>query len=153
YFPVLGVSATIGRLLGPEDDPAEGKSPVAVLSHAYWKTHLAGSPAVLNDTIVVNGQALTIVGVAAAGFDGTTFGPRPAVYVPITLSRLLNPQSYGFGDRTSYWIYLFARLRPGVSIERARQDINIPYQAILNDVEASLQTDLTPSSLSRFKAR
>jgi hypothetical protein len=44
YFPVLGVRPALGRLLGPADDRAPAAAEAAVLSHAYWTTHLAPTP-------------------------------------------------------------------------------------------------------------
>ena len=73
------------------------------------------NPGVLGDTLIVNGQHLTIVGVAPEGFDGTTLGAKPQVFVPITLRGLMNPGFNQFHNRRSYWAYLFARLRPGVT--------------------------------------
>ena len=67
YFPVLGVKPAIGRLLSPEDDQKVGESLVVVLSHAYWTTRFDRNPGVLNDTLIVNGQHLTIVGRRAGG--------------------------------------------------------------------------------------
>ena len=72
YFPVLGVRPALGRLLTPEDDRTTGESHVVVLSHAYWRMRFDESPSVLNDTMTVNGQLMTIVGVAERGFEGTT---------------------------------------------------------------------------------
>jgi hypothetical protein len=72
YFPVLGIQPAVGRLLDPRDDQKVGESLVAVLSHSYWLSRFDGNPSVLNETLVVNGQHLTIVGVAPAGFEGTT---------------------------------------------------------------------------------
>jgi putative ABC transport system permease protein len=152
YFPVLGVGPALGRLLGPGDDQASGASPVAVLGYGYWSTQLASDPHVLNSIIRVNGQAFTVVGVAPRGFEGTTLGIVPAVYLPITMRETL----FGTGDptnRRSYWMYLFARLKPGVSLEQARAAINVPYHAIINDVEAPLQQDMSDSTLARFKAK
>ena len=91
YFPVLGIQPALGRLLSPADDRAVGESKVVVLSHAFWQTRFDASPNVLNDTLIVNGQSLTIVGVAPRGFDGTTLGVRPEVFVPITLRGLMSP--------------------------------------------------------------
>ena len=136
YFPVLGVQPALGRLLGPQDDRAVGESHVVVLSHGYWQTRFAESPAVLGARMIVNGQPMTIVGVAPRGFGGTTLGSKPAVFVPITLRGLMQPNFRGFDDRKSYWAYLFARLAPGVSIERARAAINVPYRALINDIDA-----------------
>ena len=67
YFPVLGVRPALGRLLGPGDDAVVGESHVAVLGYSYWQNRFASNPSVLNDTLTVNGQSLTIVGVAARG--------------------------------------------------------------------------------------
>src|SRR5262245_2209691 len=111
YFPVLGLQPAVGRLLDPRDDQKVGESLVAVLSHSYWLSRFDGNPSVVNETLVVNGQHLTIVGVAPAGFEGTTLGSRPQVFVPITLRNLLEPGWNDFHNRRSYWTYLFARLR------------------------------------------
>jgi predicted permease len=152
YFQVLGLRPALGRLLGPGDDPSVGESPVVVLSHAYWQTNFAGSSAVLNETLIVNGQALTIVGVAPAGFYGTTLGEIPNVYVPITLHDSMQPGS-PMNRRRNYWAYLFARLKPGVSIEQARTAINVPYRTIINEVEVPLQQGMSAQILDRFKAK
>jgi len=85
YFPLLGLQPALGRLLGPDDDRKVGESRVAVLSYSYWQTRFGLNPNVLNDSLIVNGQSLTIVGVAPRGFDGTTLGVRARVFVPITL--------------------------------------------------------------------
>ena len=84
---------TLGRLLGPGDDMTVGGHPVAVLSHSFWRNRLGGDPAVVDKSIVVNGTTMTIVGVAPAGFDGTTLGSRPYVFVPITMRGLMSPGS------------------------------------------------------------
>ena len=91
YFPVLGVQPALGRVLGPSDDERFGEHYVAVLSYRYWETQLGADRSILNQTIVVNGQAMTVVGVAARGFDGTTLGAKPDVFVPLTLRTQINP--------------------------------------------------------------
>src|SRR5262249_3178059 len=109
-------------------------------------------PTILNRQITVNGQSLTIVGVAPKGFDGTTIGMRPAMFAPITLRSLLDVET-GWSLRTDYWAYLFARLRPGVTIEAARASLGSQYHAIINDVEAALQKDISPQTMARFRAK
>ncbi|HMF98882.1 MAG TPA: ABC transporter permease, partial [Vicinamibacterales bacterium] len=150
YFPVLGVPPAIGRLLGPDDDRTIGESHVVVLSHAYWLRRFGGDPGVVNQPITVNGQVMTIVGVAPRGFDGTTLGQKPLVFAPITMRGFSQPFK-GFDNRRSYWAYLFARLKPGVSIEQARAALAPPYHQIINDVEVPLQTGMSPQTLARFK--
>ncbi len=152
YFPVLGIQPAVGRLLDPRDDQKVGESLVAVLSHGYWLSRFDGNPAVVNETLIVNGQHLTIVGVAPAGFEGTTLGSKPQLFVPITLRNLLEPGWNQFGNRRSYWAYVFGRLRPGVSIDQARSQLNVQYQALVND-EAGLQKGMSDQTLARFKAK
>lgn len=160
YFPLLGVRPALGRLLTPEDDVTVGSHFVVVLSEAYWRTRFEANPNILNETLMVNGQALTIVGVAARNFHGTSLGTRPDVYVPITMQGLMQPgfvrptpNGNGFENRRSYWVYVFGRLKPDVSIEAARTAINGPYRAILNDVEAPLQVGMSEQTMARFKAK
>jgi predicted permease len=151
YFPVLGLRPSLGRLLGPDDDRQPGESHVAVLSYAYWETTFGRDAGVLNQTIIINGQAMTVVGVAPRGFVSTTLGSRPQVFVPITMRSLMLPGWKGFDDRRRYWAYLFARLKPGVSLEQAQAGINVPYHAITNNVEASLQQGLSEKTLTAFR--
>ena len=91
YFPVLGLQPALGRLFSADDDRNIGGHFVTVLSHDYWTTTLGSNPAVLNDTIIVNGLALTVVGVAPRGFSGTTLGSEPKVFVPLTMRVLMLP--------------------------------------------------------------
>jgi predicted permease len=158
YFPVLGIVPARGRLLDPNDDRAVGQSNVVVIGHAFWRDTLEGSPAVLNDTLIVNGQPMTIVGVTPPGFHGTTLGSRPDVYVPITMQGFMQPgtvrKDYNvFENRRAYWIYLFARLKPGVTIEQARAALQPQYHAIVNDVEAPLQKGMSEETLARFREK
>jgi putative ABC transport system permease protein len=153
YFPVLGIQPALGRLLSPDDDRLVGESLVVVLSHGYWSTHFASDPNILNQSMIVNGQTVTIVGVAPRGFDGTTLGAKPQVFVPITLRGLMQPAFRGWANRQNYWAYLFARLRPGVSIEYARATLNAQYHTIVNDIEAPLQKGMSEQTMARFRAK
>ena len=153
YFPTLGVVPAIGRLLDGNDDRTIGESRVAVLSYGYWSTRFGASPAVLNEPLTVNGHPLTIVGVAPRRFTGTTIGSRPQVFVPITLRAEMEPGFKGFDNRRTYWAYVFGRLKPGVTIDQAKAAINAPYHAIINGIEAPLQTGMSDQTMTRFKSR
>jgi predicted permease len=152
YFPVLELRPALGRLLDSHDDQLVGESRVAVLSYDYWLSRFGRDPAILDRQLIVNGQSLTIVGVAPQGFGGTTIGMRPAVFVPITLRSLLDDDT-GWSLRTDYWAYLFARLRPGVTLDAARASLGTGYHAIINDVEAPLQKDMSAQTMARFRAK
>ena len=54
----------------------------------------------------------------------------------------------GLDNRRSYWVYLFARLQPGATIDQAKAAVDVPYAAIVNDVEAGLQDDMSPATLA-----
>jgi predicted permease len=153
YFPILGVQPALGRVLTWDDDRNIGGHFVTVLSYDYWATRLGANPAVLNQTIVVNGQPLTIVGVAQKGFTGTTLGSEPKVFVPITMRGQMSPGWKGFDNRQSYWAYLFGRLKPGTSIEQGRAGLNAVYKPIVTDVEAPLQKGMSDQTLARFTAK
>jgi predicted permease len=154
YFPVLGLRPALGRVFEPVDDAVRGEPHVVVLAHDFWRARFAGNPDVIGRTILVNGVSLTIIGVAPQGFRGTTRGLVPQVFVPLTLKGLLRPlNDPGFDNRRSYSLYLFARLRPGVSIDRARAAINRPYQEIITGIEAPLQPGMSEQTLARFKQK
>lgn len=153
YFPTLGVRPALGRLLTSSDDQSIGTNFVVVLSYAYWQSRLGGDPDVLGKPLVVNGQAMTIVGVAPEGFDGTTLGLRPLVYVPISMLGKLLPGFNDFTERRSYWVYLFARLKPGVTLQQADAGLNALYHAIVNDVEVPLQQGMSDAMMAQFRVK
>jgi predicted permease len=155
YFPVLGLQPALGRLLGPEDDRTLGGDFVVVLSHAHWRTRFDGRADVLGESITVNGQPMTIVGVAPAGFHGTVLGERPDVFVPLTMHGVMIPQ---WGERLAenrraYWLYLFARLEPGRTLDSARAAINARYQPIIQEIEVPLQKGMSEATLERFRSK
>jgi predicted permease len=139
YFSVLGLRAALGRLLDTEDDGIDGQAESVVLSYAYWQRELASDPNVLGRKLTVNGVPLTIVGVAPRGFHGTTVGARANVFVPISFPRVDSPWAIPDHDNRGYsWVYLFARLAPGMQLEAATSAINPTYQAILSEIDVPL---------------
>ena len=154
YFPTLGLQPAMGRLIGPADDETLGAHPVVVLAYDYWTTTLGGDPAVLNQTMIINGQQLTIIGVAPQGFEGTTLGSQPSIFVPMSMRVALRYGSVkGMESRQNYWAYVFARLRPGVSMQQAKTAINAVYHPIINDIEAPLQKGMSDQTMKKFRAK
>ena len=152
YFPVLGVAPAIGRLIGPGDDRAPGESDVVVLSHALWQSRFDSRASVLEETLTINGRPMKVIGVAPSGFEGTTAGIRPHVFVPITMRTFMEPAFRAdLDNRRSYWTYLFARLKPGVTIDQAALAVNQPYRRLLNEVDAPLQKGMSDATLERFR--
>ncbi|MGA2117679.1 MAG: ABC transporter permease [Bryobacteraceae bacterium] len=133
YFPVLGVEPLIGRLLAPADDVSGAGNPVAVLGYGYWHDRLGGRAEVLNQPIRVNGQVFTVVGVAREGFNGITLGDTPDVYLPLSFKPLMTPGWDGTNRFDDYWIYCFARLRPGVTRAQAAAGLNQTFAGQMED--------------------
>ena len=153
YFPVLGIQPFTGRLLGPQDD-TPGNA-VAVLGYRYWRDKLGADASVLNQTIKVNGQPFTVAGIAPANFIGTTVGTDPSVYLPISFKPLLTEGWNGTDKLADYWIYLLARLKPGVTRPQAEAALNGPYSGVVAEMAATIggktgQTDGKIEKTPRF---
>jgi predicted permease len=137
YFPVLGVKPLLGRTISPEDDgvppgPGAGNA-VALLGYGYWHDRLGGETSVLNQPIRINGLVFTVVGVTPKGFNGTALGNEPAAYVPLCFKPRLTPDWTDTDRWDDYWLYLFARLKPGVAPARAAAALNGPYGALVEE--------------------
>ena len=152
YFPVLGLNAAAGRLLTPEDDKVIGANFVTVLSYKFWEDKFGKDLKVIGQPIIVNGKSYTVVGVAPEKFDGTTKGSRSLVFLPISMRGEIQRFSR-WEDRRNYWVYLFARLKPGMTIEAAAPAVNAVYHPIITDVEAPLQKGMSDKTMEGFKKK
>jgi predicted permease len=154
YFSVLGLRPALGRLLEAQDDRIDGQAESVVLSYAYWQRELGGDPGALGRKLTVNGTPLTIMGVAPEGFHGTTVGARASVFVPITFPGADRPTAIPKHDvRGAYWVYMFARLEPGMDVEAATSTINQLYRGILSEVEVPLVTAPDPETREAFRTK
>ena len=131
YFPLLGVRPLVGRLIAPQDDLGGGNA-VAVLGYGYWHDRLGARTGVLNQSIRINGHVFTIVGVAPRRFTSTTLGFEPDAYVPISFEPALG--AFWGGEKLDhYWVYLLARLKPGVTRQQAAAALNGTYGALVEE--------------------
>ncbi|MGV3709314.1 MAG: ABC transporter permease [Gemmatimonas sp.] len=153
YFPMLGVKPAIGRLFVPADDDKIGNNFVVVLSYALWQSRLGGDPKIVGEQITVNGKSMTVIGVTPEDFTGTTLGATPDVYVPISMRGEVESYFKQFENRRSYWIYLFGRLKPGVTIEQATAQINGIYTPIITNIEAPLQNGMSDATMQKFRTK
>ncbi len=112
FFLVLGSRAIVGRMLRPEDD-RRGAAPVAVISHAWWRSRFGRDPAVLGRRLALpNSQVVTVVGIAPAGLEYPT---GTDVWVPF--STLAVPEVIPVG-----------RLRPGVRASEAAAELRASFE-------------------------
>jgi predicted permease len=128
YFEILGVQPAQGRLLASSDDRTPGAHPVAVLSHAFWRSRFGGRPDVVGTEVLLNGQRFTVVGVAPEGFEGSQLGVRRQLYVPMMMQAVMRPPRAGYSGemdpdllrrRDNRWLTALGRLKAGVTPEQA----------------------------------
>ena len=134
YFSLLGLKPAEGRLFVPEDSAARGASPVAVLSNRYWTQHFASDPAVINQSVLINGSPFTIIGVLQPGFNSIIGETIPDIFVPITMKAQMTPEWDELEDRRSKWLNIVARLKPGITTQQAEAGIT-PLWKSLRQVE------------------
>ena len=149
YFPLLGVRPLVGRLIAPEDDIGGGDA-VAVLGYGYWHDRLGARPGVLNQSIRINGHVFTIVGVAPRRFTSTTLGFEPDAYVPISFEPAIGAFWGSTEKLDSYWVYLLARLKPGVARQQAAAALNGTYGALVEE-QAKTIHDQDDNHIRRFR--
>jgi hypothetical protein len=92
FFSTLGVRAATGRLFGSGGPERPGTVPIMVLSHTYWTRRFHRDPTVVGRTLLLNGQPMTVVGVAAAEFRGMSILPSD-VWVPAVMIPTLDPEN------------------------------------------------------------
>ena len=115
-FPMLGVSPMLGRnILQEEDQP--GHADVMILSYGLWARRFNSDPKVLGRTVTVNGRASTVIGVMPPGFNFPL--RRSAVHTPSPYVEFWAPIS----GNTQGGLGAVARLRPGATLEQARQEV------------------------------
>jgi predicted permease len=118
YFQVLGTRMTLGRGFGPEQR-VRGGAPVAVISNALWQRRFASDPAIIGKSVRMNAREFTIIGVAPAGFSGSLRPLVADVWVPAALGVYVG-MSDDFTSRGDRSAFVYARLKPGITIEQAR---------------------------------
>ena len=133
YFPVLGVNAALGRVLGSDDDGTPGTNPVVVLSYDFWKTQFASAPDVIGRKVLVNQNPMTVIGVAAPSFRGIDVGEVPSLWIPAAMSAQAIPGFASQLDRRMRWMQVLGRLRPEVTAAQAQAGLQPWFKAMLDE--------------------
>ncbi|MGB6609274.1 MAG: ADOP family duplicated permease [Acidobacteriaceae bacterium] len=146
YFSVLGMEAQRGRLLNADLDKTGGM-PAVVISDRFWRSRMNADPDAIGQTVKLNGQNATIVGVTPRKFDGA-LSPNPSeVFVPITVPATLAPELGNdvLHQRTAKDFQMLMRLAPGITIDTA--------EAALDGITRRLDKDdpLAPPQASKAK--
>ena len=124
YFRTLGVTARLGRTLGPADDRPDS-APAAVLSYDFWRRRYGGDASVVGRAIRVEHRSLTIVGVAPPGFFGLDVGEGFDVAVPLGLAGQFAAAPNPITEPEFKWLTVVGRLKPGIGAAQAARRLAI----------------------------
>jgi putative ABC transport system permease protein len=125
FFSVLGVKPLAGRFFLPQEDRDErGAFPYAVISQRLWNRRFHKDPGAVGKVVRMNGHPLTVIGVAPEEFRGTVAGLSLDVWVPLSMILEMGAlNTWAVDDRNARFLDATVRLKPGVSIERARSEV------------------------------
>ncbi len=122
FFQTYGAAPALGRAFIPgEEDRSPGAHPVVVLGNGFWRSRFGSDPSVVGRTIVLNGRPFEVVGVAPPEFKGPVSFADVPVYAPLMMQREIAPGADMIDNRGNNSLTVVARLRDGVTFERARQ--------------------------------
>lgn len=142
YFTMLGVNAFAGRTLYPTDDTVRGGNPVAVISYSFWRGKFNSDPSVIGQTIRANGYPFTIVGVMPPGFHGQVVGDVQEMWIPVSMQEQVMPGRKFLDEVETSWLTAMGRLKPGVTLEQAKADLNVVLKQLLtSDYGAKIGQD------------
>jgi predicted permease len=121
YFRLIGLPPVVGRLLGPEDDVAQGAHPVVVLGYDYWMSSFAGDRNVVGRKLRLSGREYTVIGVASSRIDGLMPGLAPSMYGPVMMVNQIEPTTVDdLGQRGNHSYFVKLRLADGQTFAAAR---------------------------------
>jgi len=118
FFRTLGVQPALGRIFLPTEC-AKGAAPTVLLTHAFYRQQFGADPAIVGQTITLDKQAATVIGVLPASFDfPSVFWPglRADIFIPAVMDEIRN-----WGNTVA----IFGRLKPGVSVAQAQAEANV----------------------------
>ncbi|MCI0402319.1 MAG: ABC transporter permease, partial [Acidobacteria bacterium] len=153
FFSELGVGAVAGRTLTEDDDKPAGAQPVAVISYNFWKRRFGLDPGVVGRKITLDDFPFTIVGVAPPGFFGFEVGSAPDLWWPIRMTPQVMPGSQALNDSGHRWLFVMARLKPGVSVEQARAEMDAVFRQQLNEIAPERVASFTPAQRRNYFER
>ena len=124
YFDAIGVHPILGRGFAPGEDVGSNAHPVTVIGYQLWQSRFKGDPGIIGKTQRLNGIEHTIVGVAPEGFLGTFVGWGMQFWVPASMEETFEGGGYKLEDRGARWIEAYVRLKPGVTLGQAQQEMS-----------------------------
>ena len=121
YFDVLGVAALKGRMFVPDEGVVPGRNPVAVIGHSLWQRRFNSDPDLVGKIVIVNEQALTVVGIAPPPYTGMVRGLGIDIWIPAMMMPVLENGGERFlNSRGNRWLFTVGRLKPETTFAQAR---------------------------------
>src|SRR6202011_3941902 len=137
YFDAIGAHPMLGRGFAPGEDVGSNAHPVTVIGYQLWQSRFKADPNIIGKTQRLNGIEHTIVGVAPEEFLGTFVGWGMQFWVPASMEETFEGGGYKLKDRGGRWIEAYARLKPGVTLEQAQQEISAVAKRLETDFPAT----------------
>jgi predicted permease len=131
FFHTLGVNAALGRTLTDADDAAPGAHPVAVANYSWWQRRLGKAPSVLGTRVTIGSTDYSIIGVTPPEFFGAIVGQSPDLWIPLAMEKEVSPGWNGLDKDLFQSLYVFARRKPGVTIQQAGANVNVLFQQMV----------------------
>ncbi|MBV8551218.1 MAG: ABC transporter permease [Acidobacteriaceae bacterium] len=152
FFQALGIRPALGRFILPSEGETKGADPVMVLGYSYWKTHFAENPDVVGRKVSVDGQPVTIVGVAPERFHGPYPFADIQAYMPLGLASIEGYPSDFMTNRALRNVFIFGRLRADTSLSRAQAALNVVAERLSRQYPDS-DKDLSLEVFPELRAR
>lgn len=131
FFDVLQLQPALGRFFRSDEDQVPGRDAVIVLAYETWADQFASDPAVIGRQMRLGGLDFMVIGVAPASFSGMHLALPPSYYVPIAMAPQLDGQpAEVLQRRVVRGLDVRGRLKPGVSLEQAREETRLIASAL-----------------------
>lgn len=151
FFPALRVNAARGRTFTKDETATSVANPVAILSDTVWKTSFGADKDIIGKTIHLNDHAFTIIGILPQGFQGIS--QKTEAWIPITMIGAVSTPAL-LQNRFATWVTVIGRLKPGVTLQAAQQEVNAIATNAAPDNKNLRNFDLSPlesRNLERYK--
>jgi predicted permease len=125
FFSLLGVNGALGRMISTADDQLSSPHPVVVLSHSFWERQLGADQAIVGRTMILNGAAFTIIGVAPPRFAGLLVATEPDFWAPLTVQEQFTHDKGRITSLHSSWLIVTGRMKAGIDAAQVQAEMHV----------------------------
>jgi predicted permease len=140
YFAVFALRTIAGRTFSAAEATEQGGAPVVVLNNGFWMRQFGGDRSIVNRTIRLNNVPVTVIGVLAPGYSGTSVDAVPEMFLPLSMADAMSPagfmRSFSWNSPGLFFYTMVARLKPGIDREKAEAATRLLYQRLFDEAVA-----------------